>query len=324
MNDRAGLRVNVDTGVGVVLASLLFIGVALIPSIGAGIIVFLPLPILYFYTKLGRWRGAAIFLTAFIVTAGALSVASRPLSGLTLFAVAGLIGMLLAELIRRGCGFVRTLVIGVVALALLATAFLLYDSLRTGLSPWRIVETHLTNSLQENLRLYAELDLPPEQVAFIRDNAPRLLRFFMTIFPSIALVSIAVCIWANLLAGRFLLRIGGIGMGDDVDLSRWKTPERLIWVLIAAGGFLILPGEAAEIIGLNVLIVCAFLYLLQGLSIAGFFFRAKNVPPLVRFLFYALLVLQQYLLLIVAAFGMFDLWVDFRRFIKRKEDRPAA
>jgi len=187
-----------------------------------------------------------------------------------------------------------------------------------------MVESYLANSLQENLKLYAELDLPPEQVAFIRDNAPKLLRFFMTIFPSIALVSIVACIWANLLAGRFLLRIGGIGVVDDVDLSLWKAPERLIWVLIASGGFLILPVEATQIIGINVLIVCAFLYLLQGLSIAGFFFRAKNVPALVRFLFYALLVLQQYLLIIVAAFGMFDLWVDFRRFIRRRGNQTPS
>jgi hypothetical protein len=35
---------------------------------------------------------------------------------------------------------------------------------------------------------------------------------------------------------------------------------------------------------------------------------------------YFLLLIQQYLLLIVVALGMFDLWADFRKFIRPAPD----
>lgn len=253
-------------------------------------------------------------------TAAILLAASRPLELMPALAVACLTGLVLGDLTGRGVDFVRTLAVGSVALALFSLLLLLGESLRTGIAPWHVVATHLSDSLRENLKFYEQLDLPSEQVAVIRDNAPQFERFLMAIFPSVAAVGIVLSVWANLLAARFLLRRREAPALADPDLSRWKAPEALIWLLIIGGGLTLVPHAAAKIAGTNVLIVCGFVYLLQGLAITGFLFRVKRVPAWLRFLFYALLVLQQYLLLIVAAFGMFDLWVDFRRFIKPRDD----
>jgi uncharacterized protein YybS (DUF2232 family) len=106
---------------------------------------------------------------------------------------------------------------------------------------------------------------------------------------------------------------------DFGDLSCWKMPDWVVWFVIAAGAAMIVPEEAVQIAGLNVLIVALFLYLLQGLSIVQFFFRQKNIPRYLRALFYALIVLYQYLLVFVSAVGLFDIWVDFR-----KMNRPAS
>ena len=37
-----------------------------------------------------------------------------------------------------------------------------------------------------------------------------------------------------------------------------------------------------------------------------------SVPALLRILLYAMLIIQPYLLALVAGIGLFDLWVDFR------------
>ena len=34
---------------------------------------------------------------------------------------------------------------------------------------------------------------------------------------------------------------------------------------------------------------------------------------IVRWLFYVLLLVQQYMVILVIAFGLFDMWVDFRK-----------
>ena len=87
---------------------------------------------------------------------------------------------------------------------------------------------------------------------------------------------------------------------------------------------MIVPEDIAKIIGLNTLIVLLFLYLLQGLSIVQFFFRKKNIPRYLRALFYALIVLYQYLLVFISAIGLFDIWVDFRKMNRPAKDTTAV
>jgi uncharacterized protein YybS (DUF2232 family) len=79
---------------------------------------------------------------------------------------------------------------------------------------------------------------------------------------------------------------------------------------------LLIPVEWARILGLNLLLICLFVYLLQGLSIIGFLFKTKNVHRLFRIPCYFLIFAQQYIILLVIAVGVIDLWVDFRKFIK--------
>jgi uncharacterized protein YybS (DUF2232 family) len=71
------------------------------------------------------------------------------------------------------------------------------------------------------------------------------------------------------------------------------------------------------------MIILLFLYLLQGLSIVQFFCRKKNIPRYLRALFYALIVIYQYLLVFISAIGLFDIWVDFRKMNRPANDTTA-
>jgi hypothetical protein len=59
----------------------------------------------------------------------------------------------------------------------------------------------------------------------------------------------------------------------------------------------------------------------RGLVIIGFF-QARG-PSLLRCLFYMLIAVQQYMVILVIAFGLFDIWVDFRKRIAGIKDVPA-
>ncbi|MBN2251676.1 MAG: DUF2232 domain-containing protein, partial [Candidatus Altiarchaeota archaeon] len=97
------------------------------------------------------------------------------------------------------------------------------------------------------------------------------------------------------------------------DLSRWKIFDKVVWLVVIAGIFIMIPLETLRILGLNILIVLLFIYMLQGLAIMSFFFQRKNVPVFMRALGYFLVFAQQFLLLIVAGVGLIDTWVDFRK-----------
>ena len=104
-----------------------------------------------------------------------------------------------------------------------------------------------------------------------------------------------------------------VGFPEFGDLTLWKAPEKLVWLLITSGLMMLAPVEILETVGINLLILCCLVYLFQGLAIAGFFFRCKKVPVFFRWLFYMLIVVQQYMVILVIAFGLFDIWIDFRK-----------
>jgi len=97
----------------------------------------------------------------------------------------------------------------------------------------------------------------------------------------------------------------------------WALPEGLVWAFIGAGGATLAPWGPWRTIGLNALVVLLCLYLLQGLAIAGFFFRRLELPRSLRYLA-AILAgvwppLTVFVVAVLIGVGLCDVWVAFRR-----------
>ena len=80
---------------------------------------------------------------------------------------------------------------------------------------------------------------------------------------------------------------------------------------------MLVPEDTAKTIALNGLIVLMMIYFFQGIAIVSFFFEKKQVPRFARVMLYALLVLQE-VLLVVIAIGFIDVWANFRKLEKIK------
>ena len=93
----------------------------------------------------------------------------------------------------------------------------------------------------------------------------------------------------------------------------WKSPEWLVWILIASG-FLVAFGEGiAGTFALNLLVILLPVYFLQGLAVIDCFFRRKAFSPIIRTVGYLLVTLVNPLPMVVTGIGVFDLWADFRK-----------
>lgn len=300
-----------------------FLFVALIPVVGPVVVIFTPLPVLYYYSQLGRLKGLAVLAASYLAAFGILSTAGQRVSLAVLFTI-GFTGVLLAEILKRRFSLEKTFLWGSSALFCLGAGVVLFHSLRAGIAPWQTVELYVSEIVRHNIAFYSQLNIPEEQIQLIRDSVPQITRIFTGIFPALAFSGAVLTVWVNLLAGRALFRIKETPFPDFGDLSAWKAPERLVWLLIAAGVMTLLPAERVSATGMNLLIVCSLVYLFQGLAIVSFFFQKKRVPMILRWLFYGLLLIQQYMLVIVIALGLFDLWVDFRKRIGGTGNVPAA
>jgi uncharacterized protein YybS (DUF2232 family) len=300
---------------GIAVSSLAFLAASLIPLLGAFFFILTPLPIIYYYSKTGRIQGFAILLVSLFLVAAVLTI-SGSLANLPLLFMTGFLGLFLSEIFRKNYSIERTIVYPVTAVLMVWCSFIVIQSLSAGEEPWRIVEDYIGRNIQESIQFYAQLDIPAEQIDFLKDNFKQITNFFANIFPAIVLVSASFVVWLNVLSAREIFQRTGMWCPDFGDLSRWKAPEGLIWLLIAAGGLLLIPVSLVRIISLNLVIVCMFPYLLHGLSIISYLFKTKNVHRSFRMLCYFLIFAQQYLILLLVAVGVFDLWVDFRKFIK--------
>lgn len=309
---------------GIVFLTLTLLIVALIPFVGPVVIIMTPLPIVYFFSRLGRVRGAAALAVAFFTASVLLGVIGQS-ANITVLAMICFTGAVLAEVLQRRYSVEKTFLIASLAVFFCGAGVVLAVSWLSNAAPWNILQHYVQGIMDEHLRLSEQLSISADQIALIRENAREITEFFIVVFPALALSGAVLTVWVNVLALRSLLRRQGQADGFPAlgDLSLWKAPEGLVWVLIAAGVTMLLPFDVIDSIGLNILIVCCLLYLLQGLAIVSFFFQRKRVPPLLRWLFYLLIAVQQYMVILVIAFGLFDLWVDFRKRIAGVKDAPA-
>jgi len=80
-----------------------------------------------------------------------------------------------------------------------------------------------------------------------------------------------------------------------------------------AGITLLVPDERLNTLGLNVGLVLLVLYLSQGLAIVSSMMQKWSLPLAVRAITYSLLFLQIYGIGFIAALGLADVWIDFRK-----------
>ena len=311
------LEKTLDNGMlrGWLILTFTFLFAALAPFIGPLVVILTPLPVLYYTSLLSRFRGFWVLAASFVTAYGVLSLLKQQINLPMLFMIA-FIGLILSEVIKRKLSFEKMILAAALLLFLCGMGFILYNSYRANIAPWRLIENYVAVVVRENLELYKKLNIPQEQIQMVRDRTPQITRFFAGIFPALGISGSVVTVWANLLAGQIFFRLRGVPFPDFGDLTTWKAPERLVWVLIAAGGMLVIPVEGIIILGMNLLIITCTIYMFQGLAIAAFFFRKKQVSRMFRFFFYGLIIIQQYMLIFVIALGLFDLWVDFRKRIK--------
>ena len=154
-----------------------FLLVALIPFVGPFVLILTPLPILYYSSRLGRLRGLTVLAVSFLAAYVILDLVAHR-AYLSVLLMIGFTGVLLSEVLKRNFSVEKTLLFASLALFCCGTGFVLYHSFRSGIAPWRMVETYVARMIEENIKLYAQMNISDEQVQMIRENAPPTHPFF--------------------------------------------------------------------------------------------------------------------------------------------------
>jgi hypothetical protein len=293
--------------VGGVIAGFLFLAYATVPLIGIPGGLLAPLSISYASLRWGRSAGFVACLVGTAVVLGFDGIHSS----LIFLVQAGILALLLTEGLKRELGGARSLLLAVggavIAGLLLVAAW--YGG--QGMSLSAEIGRGIDTSTAQTLKLYEQADIPPEVQAQMKEGVAAAGRLLRETWPSLAVMGLMLMAGLNLLLLRRLLpqQVEQAGVGRFVD---FRTPDHLVWLLLIAGFARLAPPPLGGSWSLNLLMVVSTLYFLQGLAVFLLFISRSSMAAMLRVFFFMLLLFQPYLVIAVAALGLFDLWGNFR------------
>ena len=211
--------------------------------------------------------------------------------------------------------------LGLLGLLILSTFVLIYVNMKD-VSISSVLTDYYSSSLGEFLTLQEQAGLPADQLEYLKEYTPNLVKLMSLLTPSFAFISIIGILLLNIILLRRLFAMMKILPLRSL-LSDWHVPFSGVWVVISALTIVVgwINGFAVPYlmpVVLNILFILGFLYYIQGLGIILYYFDKKEVSFLVKVFFYSfILLLFQVSTLALVATGFFDSWFDFRKMAKK-------
>lgn len=293
---------------GVALTVFLLVASINLGLAGFVLLMFVAVPAAYVYMRAGAAAGCGVVL---IVATGLYLFTGIDMMILYLSQF-GITSLLLPTFLVRGWGWDKAVAASVFLIAVATASLLFLYADTTGRTVDEIVVSYVKPEIEQMAEAMIPSDAQPEQLQQKQEIVDQVLESVrLTYFGSaIAGIEIAALflVWVLSAIARGHYSIPG------VKFVEWKAPELLIWPLIAAGfGLAFLEGVGKQV-SVNALILILPVYFLQGMAVVIHYFNRRKVTPMVRWLFYMLLVFSfQLISMVITSIGVFDLWIDFRK-----------
>lgn len=282
----------------------------------------LPLLVFVFLYRFGLHVGNRIILTgaALALTAGLVVQRFEPML-LSYSLIPS--GYALAQgALRRETPFFSglkgTVVLGACWLVLLG----LYAAIHQ-ISPYAEFVHALDQGIAEALAYYRQSDSVSSETLLVLETTLYQTKVILPlIIPGILAGFALLTIWFTMTVGnRFLYQVTGDSPWPRYRV--WQLPDKLIWLLIIAALFALLPVRPLKIAGINILILSSIVYCFQGLAVFSFFLHKWNVPLLLRSFLYVMIVFQSFGTVVLLGLGITDVWLDFRKLKNPADKEPA-
>jgi len=303
---------------GIAITGLIFAVSVYMPIIGFFCALFIPLPTLFYRSKLGRTTGAIIPIITIIAMVAVLG-------GITIdtlfFVELLLLGFVLSELIELDLSIEKTMLYACGSVILVGIVGLLFYSNMSDKGIYALIAEYVSINLKLTLELYENMGVSQESIHMISNSLENIEYVLIRIIPALIVAAIFFVSWTNLLLAKPIFKRRELFYPSFGSLKLWKAPESLVWGIIGCGLLLLLPDKTFKIFGLNGLLILITIYFFQGIAIVSFYFEKKRFPRGLKFFLYSLIALQQAILLVIIGLGFFDMWLNFRK-LEPNLDKP--
>ena len=299
-----------DIAIGIAITSILFAVSIKSTVLGFFCTFLIPLPTLFYRSKLGRKIGLAVpgfTIIAMIIILGRFSFDVFFLLELLI------IGFVLSELIELKLSIEKTFVYACIVVLSFSVLVVLFYSNITGLQVGSLVSAYIVKNLELTLEFYQSMGMPEENIRLISNSMESFQYVLIRIIPALAIALILFIIWTSLMLAKPMFKTKNLFYPDFGRLKLWKAPEYLVWVAIACAILILIPEKAIRLMGINGILILMAIYFFQGMAIVSFYFEKRQFPRLLKLFLYSLIAIQQVILLIVVMLGFFDIWFNFRK-----------
>ena len=299
-----------DIVAGIVITSFMLAAFVYLPVVGPLLSFSIPIPVLFYRSKLGRKDGIIVPLSALAL----VLVFSKEISVDTLFIMELLLlGFVLSELMELNLSIEKTIALACsIVFFSCMLCLLLYGNI-SGKDIFAATSDFVAKNLALSMALYESMDIPEEHLYIISNAMKNIEYVLVRMIPSLLIIFNIFISWACILLVKPILKGKGLFFPDFGHLKLWKAPDFLVWCVIGSCLLLFWTDKTIKIIGLNAIFILMTIYFFAGIAIVAYYFEKKAVPRTVRFFLYTLIALQQIVLIIVIGLGFFDVWFDFRK-----------
>jgi uncharacterized protein YybS (DUF2232 family) len=305
-NRTAALRLGA-TALGAAVSFILFAAYMVIPLAGffSGLLASFPAA----FFRLRHGQGTAVIIT--LGTTTLLAAIFGIEAGALYLLQCGVIALMTPELLVKGYGAARAIVwttaVNLIVVAMAAVAY----SIFSGQNIHALAVNEINASIAQAIAIYEQAGIKGDDLAMIKQSMAMVGDLLGKIYPALLTILLIVATGGNLV----LVKRSAARMGLDLKIGSFndfRNPDPLVWLLIAAGFAMLAGNPIITTPALNVLVVVTMLYFLQGLAAILTIIARQAFVGVLRTMLFLMLVFQPYLVAVVSAFGVFDLWGDFR------------
>jgi len=271
-----------------------------------------PLPLV-----LQRLRGGLSgALLSGALAAALLTAVFTPGQGVAFALVLGLPGLVIGETMARGRGLLRGCAWAFLVLSAEISLALLLASGPMAENFLQPIEQFRSPQFLEDLKASG---LPPEQVTDWTDKMTTLRDALAIVFPAAHIIVGGLIVLLNGALLRLYLLRRDPGWLEDGEFERVRFPLVLAASFVLSGAAVLV--EPLRAVAYNALLVQAFFFGLQGLAVVAFYARRLARPPFLRAVVVLLVLANPWAVHILALLGLFDNWIDFRKWAEPPETR---
>ncbi len=299
-----------DIITGVLFCALIIATIYIIPILGILAWIFLPLPVLFYRLKTGR-NSSGIIIAASIILMTVLT--GNFVFNTLYFGSLLMTGFLLGEFIEKHLNIEKIMLFtGLTILGICVFVLFIYSLVQSqGIS--QIISNYISRYLALSSELFSQSNQFYPQIQIDKQTFEKANLLFVYTFPGIFINSYMAMVWLNILLIKKILFKKDIIVKSIENLNQYKAPDYLVFGVIVLSSLIFLSSGVLKYIAINCLIILMLIYFFQGIAVVSFFFQKKSAPFLLRSFFYILIALQPFFIFLVIGFGLFDIWINFRK-----------